>query len=72
MKRGDEVGLGVPKTLKDYSPEEIKKFTEIHKALESLKAKYNEDARLVLGKYSLNEIAECSGYYELLTAAKDK
>lgn len=58
------------KTLDDFTEKEVKKFDEMHKVLTTYNASLGTDHELPLPSYSDKEMAEYSGYRELLLDKK--
>jgi hypothetical protein len=58
------------KTLDDFLPKEIEKFDEMHKVLTAYNASLGTKNELPLPEYTDEEMAEYSGYRELLLDKK--
>lgn len=56
------------KTLDDFLPKEIEKFDEMLKVLAAYNASLGTKKELLLPRYTDNEMAEFSGYRELVIA----
>mgnify|MGYP000545352508 CR=1 FL=1 len=56
------------KTLDEFTENEVKKFDEMHQVLTAYNASLGTDHELPLPPYSREEVAELSGYRELVIA----
>jgi hypothetical protein len=56
------------KTLDDFTEGEVKRFDEMHKVLTTYNARLGTKNELPLPQYSDEEMAEFSGYRELVIA----
>jgi phage regulator Rha-like protein len=65
VKRNDVI-----KTLEDFTEKEVKQFDEMHKVLTAYNASLGTRNELPLPPYSDEEMAEYSGYRQLIIAKK--
>jgi hypothetical protein len=68
MKSMKPIAVHNLKTLKDYTAEQVKKFDEMHQVLTEYNASLGTDHELPLPPYSRKEMADYSGYRELVIA----
>ncbi|MCC6836679.1 MAG: hypothetical protein IT213_16965 [Cytophagales bacterium] len=65
-----KVKLPKLKTLEDFTQNEIEKFDEMHKVLAAYNASLGTKNELPLPEYTDEEMAEHSGYRQLIIAKK--
>ncbi|MCC6836678.1 MAG: hypothetical protein IT213_16960 [Cytophagales bacterium] len=70
MKNMRQATLPKLKTLEDFTQKEIEKFDEMHKVLTAYNASLGTKNELPLPEYTNEEMAEYSGYRELLLDKK--
>lgn len=58
------------KTLDDFTKKEVAKFDEMHRILTAYNASIGTDKELPLPEYSNKEMAEYSGYRQLIISKR--